>query len=219
MSPSTQREMITFPGVNSSMCTPEILNGIRRLHINQGHCSREDLVRTLACYGGTSASMTAANHLQCEWCQRNRPPGRHRPAKPPRIAGQFNDIVRSDSFWCHALHGEPIVLCGMIDDTTSYHICFRLKNKEPDTCMEGVRMFWMMPFGIPHEMVVDRDGMYFGSFAERMEKLGCLLHYVPADSHHQLGKAERHNAVWRHVFEKLVDGARKTAKVFAVVAS
>ena len=35
--------------------------------------------------------------------------------------------------------------------------------------------------------------------------MGILLHLIPAESHWQLGRIERHNDVWRYIFEKLVD--------------
>ena len=32
-----------------------------------------------------------------------------------------------------------------------------------------------------------------------------MVFFIPAESHEQLGLIERHNAMWRHAFEKVVD--------------
>lgn len=154
-----------------------------KLHIQMGHCKRLDLVRTLASYGATGPALMAANHLKCESCGRNQPVARDRPASLPRGVGQFNDLIRADGFFVGAIEDKTIHLVGLIDDVTSMHIVFRITDQVPELVFNGVRDFWPMPFGIPLEFVCDQDGMFEGSFSERLSRQSRLVRYVLSGAH------------------------------------
>ena len=54
-------------------------------------------------------------------------------------------------------------------------------------------------------MLLDRQRCFLGSFLENCETLGVMVFFIPAECHDQLGTIERHNAVWREAFERVVD--------------
>ena len=203
--PPRAGDEITFPGVSRDQVPDSIRAAVARLHTNLGHCSREDLVRCLAQFGATPAAMTAANALTCQSCDRRPHRPRTRSAKIPRPIGQFGDRLVGDIFYTATVDGRTLTMVGFICDATSLHIVGRIKDRTPAETYGMLRVGWLLPFGVPSEVLVDRDGAFYGDFLDRLSRLGVLVTYIPAEAHHQLVKIERANDVWRWTFERVVD--------------
>ena len=55
----------------------------------------------------------------------------------------------------------------------------------------------LTPFGLPETIVHDQDGSYGAEFEELLNSNGALMVAIPAESHNQLGRIERHKHAWR----------------------
>ena len=78
--------------------TPELRRNLRRLHINTGHASPDDLARLVSKAGGNEVAVAGAKALRCSSCA-ERP--RARPPRPARLREYdltFNEVVQADLF-------------------------------------------------------------------------------------------------------------------------
>ena len=60
--------------------TPGIKTALRRLHVNLGHPTNDDLTRWLAVGGGTRVAHWAVKSMRCSTCERMSRPRSHRPS-------------------------------------------------------------------------------------------------------------------------------------------
>ena len=64
---------------------------------------------------------------------------------------------------------------------------------------------WVDPYGVPDEAVMDDDTAFAGEIEVCITELGVFVFKVPPGGHEKLGKADRHNHLWRTMFHRVVD--------------
>ena len=89
--------------------TPGIKTVLRRLHVNLGHPTNDDLTRCLAAGGGTRVAQRAVKCLQSSTCEKMSRPCSHRPSRIPTDGERFNERplvnlsdvvdVRGNRYW------------------------------------------------------------------------------------------------------------------------
>ncbi|CAE7356139.1 RE2 [Symbiodinium sp. CCMP2592] len=195
---------ITFPNCKAPR---EIKRAVARLHVNLGHPSSADLVRMLAQNGAvTPEAVSAAKALTCASCLRMRGNAPPRPSRlVDRFVGQLGDCVQMDIFYSRTVDGTNYPLLGIVDEATNLQQVCVLKDRNPKTVVEAFRTTWARPFGFPHKVTLDQDGAFMGDFWTYLVDNSTEVDYVPAEAHHRLGKAERCNAVYREVLNRVVD--------------
>eukprot|EP00435_Cladocopium_sp_Y103_P056706 s1320_g19.t1 len=195
---------ITFP---SWQVHRDVKRAVARLHVNLGHPSTADLVRMLSHQGTvTPEAIQAAKCLSCTSCLRmkgNAPP---RPSRTlTRYVGQLNDNVLMDIFYARTIDSVNHVMLGMVDEATNLQQVAVVDSREPEAILKAFRLTWCRPFGQPYKITVDQDGASMGDFWCHMVDMATEVDYVPPEPHHRLGKAERCNAVYREMLNKVVD--------------
>ncbi|CAK0900905.1 unnamed protein product [Prorocentrum cordatum] len=88
---------ITFTKKAASCCKPAELAMLKRLHVNLGHPSTEDLGRSLRLKGAKSATVQAVKGLICGVCRSQQRPSARRPAHL-HFVQDFGDDVGFDCF-------------------------------------------------------------------------------------------------------------------------
>ena len=195
---------VTFPGCQAPR---EIKRAVARLHVNLGHPSAADTVRMLAQSGSvTPEAISAAKALSCASCLRLKG---NTPARPSRLidrfVGQLGDSMQMDIFYSRTVDGTNYPLLGMVDEATNLQQVCVLKDRNPKTIIEAFRTTWVRPFGFPHKITLDQDGAFMGDFWTYLIDNSTEVDYIPPEAHHRLGKAERCNAVYREVLNRVVD--------------
>ena len=88
---------------------------LRRLHVNLGHCSTNELVRILKHSGATEAAITLARQFSCDVCRENTRPTSARPASPTEVT-TFNKRLGVDQFEIRGLrHLEKRKMLNIVD--------------------------------------------------------------------------------------------------------
>ena len=72
-------------------------SALRRLHVNLGHSSTNELVRILKHSGATEAAIASARQFSCDVCHENTRPTSARPANPTEVT-IFNERLGVDQF-------------------------------------------------------------------------------------------------------------------------
>ena len=195
---------ITFPNCKAPR---EIKRAIARLHVNLGHPSSADLVRMLAQNNAvTPEAVSAAKALCCASCLRMKG---NAPARPSRLidrfVGQLGDSVQMDIFYLQTVDGTNYPLLGIVDEATNLQQVCVLKDRNPKTIVDAFRTTWACPSGFPHKVTLDQDGAFMGDFWTYLVDNSTKVDYIPPEAHHRLGKAERCNAVYREILNRVVD--------------
>ena len=212
---------ITFPGLPAGI-PPESRRLVARLHCNLGHPNSTEMARMIAYYGGAPASvMTCIQCLHCATCERLRPPQKARPSTMPQLAmavGQFGDQVQMDIFFTKTVDARTIPILGMIDRATGFHQGGLLPSRDSSEVFDLIHQIWLRPYGLPYRILADEDRAFLGDCRHRLESLGIILDFAPAEAHWVIGQIERRNMVLRTIFEKLVDQWSITTNEQASVA-
>ena len=197
---------IDFPGLSPTI-PQEVRSAVARMHLNMGHCSRQELSRLLAYQGDVPDQVyECVRKLRCATCERLRPPQQPRPSATPNFfAGQFGDELQMDIFHCRTLEGESFKVLGIVDKATGFHQAIAPTESSSDHMFECLEQIWFRPYGLPLKIVADPDTSFRGDFQERVQAIGCNLELCPPEAHHIIGMVERRNAVLRLVLEKLID--------------
>ena len=122
------------PNAAARLPNARILSALRRLHVNFGHPSNRDLIRTLKHGSVTEDAVRMARTFQCDICDRDRQPGIPLPASVPKTLdfnGQVGFDVLEISSW---EHGKKIKAASCLDHGTKFQIASPLLEGEKGKC-------------------------------------------------------------------------------------
>ena len=107
---------------------PQMESALRRLHVNLGHCSTNELVRILKHSGATEAAITLARQFSCDVCRENTRPTSARPASPTEVT-IFNERLGVDQFEIPGLrHLEKRKMLNIVDHGSGFQMVIPLKS-------------------------------------------------------------------------------------------
>ena len=196
---------ITMPNCKAPR---DVKRAVARLHVNLGHPSSADLIRMVSQQGTVNPeTIAAAKALNCTSCLRMK---NNAPPRPSRVVtkfmGQLGDNIQMDIFYARTVDGQNHPMLGIVDEATNLQQVARLPNREPASVLKAFREVWVRPYGMPHRITMDQDGAFMGEFWTYVVDQATEADYVPPDAHHRLGRAERCNAVYREILNRVVDG-------------
>ncbi|CAK0817025.1 unnamed protein product, partial [Prorocentrum cordatum] len=112
---------ITFTKKAAACCKPAKLAMLKRLHVNLGHPSNEDLGRSLRLKGAKSATAQAVKELICGACRSQQRPSARRPAHL-HFVQDFGDDVGFDCFELKDVDGKSYWYFSIVDLATTFHV-------------------------------------------------------------------------------------------------
>ena len=176
---------IRFVGVTKEQSPLEIRSIVARMHLTYGHPPNRELVHFVAQQGASLPAILTIKALNCDTCLRRQKTQRPRTAKLPDFlqVSQPFDRIQMDVFYQCDCRGNNHVFLGIIDDCSLLHMVGRVGNREALTLWHCFRQLWLVPFGLPLEIICDADGSFFGEFQKRLDDLGISPRYVPAEAH------------------------------------
>ena len=184
--------------------TPKaMLNALRRLHVNCGHPSNQDLERVVRLAGGSPQACAAAKGLRCTICQKSQDAKLPRPGRIKERLGQFNEVVYADVCTLKDRSGLNHDYIVIIDDGTGYCVITRIPDHTQETFVEAVTQNWIQWAGPPDLLVADGErGIASDAFSLAMGRAGTT--YVPAAAYApwQKGKVERLNRTFKTMGRK-----------------
>ena len=120
----TPQEGIKFnlPSGIRKLVTEAVLSALRRLHINMGHPTNEDLKRCLRHAGCCELAQKAAGHLQRSTCARLARPRVSRPSRVPSAGMGFNELVWCDLYYLLDARRQKHWFVCLLDEATDYTV-------------------------------------------------------------------------------------------------
>ncbi|CAK0872907.1 unnamed protein product [Prorocentrum cordatum] len=185
--------------------TQELRRNLRRLHLNTGHASPEDLARLVAKAGGSEVAIAGAKALRCSSCA-ERP--RARPPRPARLREDdltFNEVVQADLFKIPDQSGTGWWFLLVQDVATGYCTIGLVSAHSSEELWEQYERLWLCWAGPPHQFVTDNErGLVSGSFVDALSRSGTAYDPTAAYAPWQKGKVERKIQEAKNVMRKTI---------------
>ena len=137
----------------------ELLESVRRCHVNLGHPSRERLVHMLKSAGANDKAIQVAKDLRCSVCESRRPPESHRVAKARRPVESYNEQVNMDTFELPIHQNKRLNMLSCLtfyDEGSGLQICIPLwKGRTAEQVRKAYRKSWKRWAGCPMRVWTD----------------------------------------------------------------
>ena len=186
----------------------ELKLAIKRVHVNLGHASMPTMLRAMRIAKASEVAIKACRLFRCPECPRLQEPRRPRPSKLP-LTDEFNIMVGIDVFQAKDSQGEQWSFLNILCQGTTFQVVSLLgdtfANPTSAAVLEALNSSWFSWAGYPERGVMsDRAKYFLADVAEDLAAHGCYVEPASRASPWQLGAVERHGAIWKSTFQKIV---------------
>ena len=121
----------------------------------------------------------------------------------------FNHTVGVDVNYIHDCDGTEIMLFNIVCLGTGIQIevVLREGTGTPSSleCLDAFMQYWVSWAGFPKEVITDRGLNNRGVYAKELAAAGVITTSIGLEAPYQLGKVERHGAIWKTVAGKVIE--------------
>ena len=147
---------ITFAKKAAACCKPAELALLKRLHVNLGHPSNEDLGRSLRLKGAKPATVEAVKGLICGVCRSQQRPSARRPAHL-HVVQDFGDDVGFDCFELKDVDGKSYWYFSIVDLATTFHVATLIGRHTSQEFAMAFERCWASWAGVPDRVHFDME--------------------------------------------------------------
>ena len=183
---------------------------VRRLHVNTGHASPEQLMRLANRCNASETIKRAIRSFKCPVCEELKPPSIHRKATIAH-AESPNQVVGVDFVQVELKkEGEDgkiyeikrnVLTCVCLATDFAQQI---VVPPGPRGMSKAFHEVWVRPYGVPKVVYMDPDHRNIGQdFQQYLAHYNIQLLHAAAESHWQLGRVEISNRVLRNMAQRV----------------
>jgi len=181
--------------------TKEVMDMIRRVHINLGHPGKDTMMRMMRAAGASLVALEGTKRFYdlkvCDQCETEKLPRLHRRSKP-RITDTFNVQVNMDVFHAPTAEGVEIPFLNMVDEGTTYQICVPLLKGVSSEAIRGkFKRYWCRPYGPPTQIYTDGGMEFEDEVIKLCEEENIRFARGAAYAPWHYGRCERHGGLWK----------------------
>ena len=195
---------ITFTKKAAACCKPAELALLKRLHVNLGHPSNEDLGRSLRLKGAKSATVEAVKGLICGVCRSQQRPSARRPAHL-HFVQDFGDDVGFDCFELKDVDGKSYWYFSIIDLATTFHVATLIGRHTSQEFAMAFERCWASWAGVPDRVHFDMERGFGGALSELFQSFNTVQLPIAGQAHWQLGRVERQGAWWKELAARTIE--------------
>ena len=119
------------------------------------------------------------------------------PAKLNDKFTNFADMVCVDLFVLADVEGKQQNFLNCVDKASGYQLVAPVMSKRPDEVFRIFNTTWLIPFGIPHNVLSDNGGEFDREFSDLVESLGATILRTASYAPTQNGTTERRGGAWK----------------------
>ena len=203
----SSREVEPSVALNPRQVRNEIL--IRKLHVNTGHASVEQMLRLANRCQASPDLIQTIKSFRCEICDEMKPSRLHRPSAVTH-AEQPNQIVGVDYVQVELKREDHrgrlvekkfnVLTCVDLATSFAQQIVVR---PGPNQMSKAFHEVWTRPFGAPKIVFADPHNMTLSmDFQQYLSDHDIVLLHCATESHYQLGQVEIANRVLRGMAQR-----------------
>ena len=190
-----------------------------------GHLNIVGMMRMLRRAAARKEVIEACKHFKCQACgdaQHQKHPA------PTRYVADyvFGAKLAVDTFTVHDVVGDAFHFMNILCLGSAFQVCAFLGHARgipsADACLSAFTRCWASWAGMPTALICDRGKENQGSFARALQQHGVEIDQAALESPWQMGKCERHGAIWKDIFAKVchdtqIQGNRDVETVSVII--
>ena len=187
---------------------------LEKLHANLGHPSTAGMMRLLRRAGALKDVVRAAGLLSCTVCLNFQKIKAARVSRLQEVY-EFNVRVLLDTIFIHDVTGSIFVALNIVCDGTTFQVVVPLGAGQgvpgSDLVRRAFMLAWVSWAGMPKQVFTDR-GKEFSPFGDWLQSMGVEFSTSSTEAPWQHGRCERRGAVWKQVFNRVVEDHQITGR-------
>ena len=92
-----------------------------------------------------------------------------------------------------------------VDKASSYQLVAPVDNKRPDIILHAFMQLWVVPLGVPYNILSDNGGEFDAEFSEELESMGARILRSASYAPTQSATCERRGGAWKAHARALMD--------------
>jgi len=110
-----------------------------------------------------------------------------------------------DLFNLADLRGNNQMFLNAVDKASGYQLVAPVDNKRPDIILHAFMQLWVIPLGVPHNILSDNGGEFDAEFSEELESMGARILRSASYAPTQNATCERRGGAWKAHARALMD--------------
>ena len=181
---------------------PSVQQTIRKIHQNLGHPDNRVLQLALRRAGWSEKDVRGCSDFVCPACFEHRQPKVSRPGHL-HTPKDFNDQVSFDGAEWTDPQGKTYSFFHFIDSATNFHMAIPYQQKTTESLIHSFNQAWIRWAGPPKGVMFDSaTESNSDEFARFLQEQGVQSYVIPTEAHWQLGRAERHGSILKHMIDQ-----------------
>ena len=146
----------------TSLSRDRVLNAVRKMHINLGHASADDMVRILKHHGARPEVLELVRSYQCDLCESRRPPKAVRESAVPRDLAPLR-YIGLDVKWLPTWKRDmSIKAVNIVCRATGFQQMYPFRETENSDLLVRLYRHWTRSFGRPKYIKFDASRCNLG---------------------------------------------------------
>ena len=179
---------------------------IRKMHVNLGHASRDDMMRILKHHQAAPEVLELVKGFECSICQARVAPKAVKDSAPPRDMAPLRYIgldVKQLPSW---KKGEKIKALNVCCRMSGLQQMYPFKETENSDLIARLYRNWTKAYGRPRYVKFDAGRCNLGqSFLDLLERDRTTALDVPGEAHEQMGDVESQGRHFEETFQRVLD--------------
>ena len=182
-------------------------NAIRKMHVNLGHASTDDLYRILRHHGASAEVLELVKAFSCDVCNAHKAPKSVKESAPPRDLAPLR-YVGLDVKWLPTWKKEyKIKALNIVCRASGLQQMYPFREGEHECSELIARLYrmWTRSFGRPKFCKFDASRCNLGqTFLDALERDGTTALDIPGEAHEQMGDVEAQGRHFESMLTKVI---------------
>ena len=179
---------------------------IKKLHVNLGHASRDDMSRILKHHQAAPEVLELVKGFECSICQARAAPKAVKDSAPPRDMAPLRYIgldVKQLPSW---KKGEKIKALNVCCRMSGLQQMYPFREQENSDLIARLYRLWTKAYGRPRYVKFDAGRCNLGqSFLDVLERDRTTALDVPGEAHEQMGDVESQGRHFEETLQRVID--------------
>ena len=202
ISQATIQQPLSLKGENLR----KVKDAIRKMHVNLGHASVEDLTRILRHHGAQAEVLELVRAFSCDICDARRAPKAVKDSSVPKDLAPLR-YVGLDVKWLPTWKKDhPIKALNIVCRASGLQQMFPFRETETTEVICRLYRRWTRAYGRPRYIKFDAAKTNLGqAFLDLLERDGTTPLDVPGEAHEQMGDVEVQGRHFSTMLQKVID--------------
>ena len=201
------QETIQVTGALKGEGRRRVESAIRKMHVNLGHASVDDLHRILRHHGASAEVLELVKAFKCDVCDSHKAPKAVKDSAPPRDLAPLR-YIGLDVKWLPTWKKDyKIKALNIVCRASGLQQMFPFRENEQECSELIARLYrmWTRSFGRPKFCKFDASRCNLGQlFLDVLERDGTTAIDIPGEAHEQMGDVESQGRHFEVMLNKVI---------------